>query len=393
MNLQTHISSEFWVTIASPYDSGNYSHAILEAMHHLTTVLRERSGADGDGVALVGQALGGETPKLLVNAFQSETERNIQRGVEQVLRGLYLSIRNPRSHEQMTDTQNDADAIIHFLDYILRILNSSKEAFTVESFKASIFDTEFVESKRYAELLIVDVPTNRRGDALLALFKERRNVETKKLRFVVSTLLGVLSEAQLIQYLNVVSDDLRFATEAADIRTALQMLTPELWPRVAEATRLRIENKLIREITDGEILHNGKTTGSLGTWSSTFLKNFSLRQEAANVLIAKLEDIDPDDRHYVAKYFLANLPSVLTEEAERRRGIRAVAQAIETGDSNLRESLINWVRFFPSVWQLELAESLRSSTDPANPAVILDDGTPLLSAPTASTITDDDIPF
>jgi uncharacterized protein (TIGR02391 family) len=205
LNLQTHITSELWESLASAYDSGNYSHAVLEAMHHLTTVLRERSGAEGDGVALVGQALGGDAPKLLINGFQSETDRNVQRGIEQVLRGIYLSIRNPRSHEQMTDTQQDADAIIHFIDYILRILTSSKEAFTVESFMASISDIEFVESKRYAELLVAEVPTNRRGDALVALFKSRRTKEIRKLRYVVSTLLAVLSETQLVLYLEALS--------------------------------------------------------------------------------------------------------------------------------------------------------------------------------------------
>jgi uncharacterized protein (TIGR02391 family) len=392
LNLQTHISSELWESLASAYDSGNYSHAVLEAMHHLTTVLRERSGAEGDGVALVGQALGGDAPKLLINGFQSETERNVQRGLEQVLRGIYLSIRNPRSHEQMTDTQQDADAIIHFIDYILRILTSSKEAFTIESFMASISDTEFVESKRYAELLVAEVPTNRRGDALVALFKNRRTKEIRKLRYVVSTLLAVLSETQLLQYLGTVSDELRVATEVGDIRTALQMMTPELWPRIAETSRLRIENKLIREITYGEIQVGGKTTGSLGTWSNVFLKHFTLRHEAAEVLLAKLEDWDPDDLHYVAKYFLSNLPSILTEESERRRGIRAIAQAVE-GDSNVRDSVIASVRSFPSVWQRELVEALQSSTDPSNPAVVLDDGVPFLSAPTAPGITDDDIPF
>jgi hypothetical protein len=171
------------------------------------------------------------------------------------------------------------------------------------------------------------------------------------------------------------------------------MMTPELWPRIAETSRLRIENKLIREITEGEIQSGGKTIGSLGTWSNTFLKHFTLRREAAEVLLAKLEGWDPDDLHYVAKYFLSNLHSILTEESERRRGIRAIAQAIEAEDSNVRDSVIASVRSFPSVWQQELVEALTSSTDPSNPAVVLDDGVPFLSAPTAIGITDDDIPF
>jgi Protein of unknown function (Hypoth_ymh) len=54
MNLQTNISNHLWDAIASTYETGNYSHSVLEALHRLTTVLRERSGVDGDGASLVG---------------------------------------------------------------------------------------------------------------------------------------------------------------------------------------------------------------------------------------------------------------------------------------------------------------------------------------------------
>jgi hypothetical protein len=171
------------------------------------------------------------------------------------------------------------------------------------------------------------------------------------------------------------------------------MLTPELWPKIAEAARLRIENKLIRDIERGEILLDGRTTGSLGTWGGRFMKSFSLREEAANVLITKLEDTDADDRHYVARFFMGRLPEILTDESEKRRAIRAISAAIHNSDANVRESIIAHVRQFPSVWQTEIAESLADVTDASNPAVVLDDGTPLLAAPTATEVTDQDIPF
>jgi uncharacterized protein (TIGR02391 family) len=204
MNLQTHISSELWVAIEPTYEAGTYSHAIVEAMHHLSTVIRDRSGVDGDGAALVGQALGGDSPRLLVNAFQSETDRNIQRGIEQILRGLYSAVRNPRSHEQMKDSQHDADSIIYFVNYLLGFLAASREAFTVERFMATLTDKEFVESSRYAELLVGEVPANRRAEALTELYRSRKSVELKKLRFVISTLISLLTDGQLAQYLAIV---------------------------------------------------------------------------------------------------------------------------------------------------------------------------------------------
>jgi uncharacterized protein (TIGR02391 family) len=134
VNLRTNISERLWAAIESPYEAGNFSHAVLESIHFLTDVIREKSGLDGDGAALVGQALGGESPKLRINPLRTETEKNAQKGIEQILRGIYLAVRNPRSHEQFTDSQADADAIIHFLDYILRILDTSTELFTVDGF-------------------------------------------------------------------------------------------------------------------------------------------------------------------------------------------------------------------------------------------------------------------
>jgi len=394
LNLQTHVSGEMWNAIANSYEAGNYTHAILEAIHALTNVLRDRSGAEGDGAVVVGQAIGGDNPKLRINALQSETEKSIQRGMEQLLRGVYLAIRNPRSHEQHIDKKDDADAIILFLDYILRILNASKESFTIAGFMASLEDTEFVESKRYAELLVAEIPANKRGDALLAIFDNRLSIDFARRKHIVPALRALLSEPQTGQFLSRVSDVLRTTTEDAEIRTTLQMLSPELWPNISEAARIRIENKMIRDIAEGEVLAGGKTfAGSLGTWSKQFVKNFTLRAEAANTIISKLEDADPDDRRYLAKFFITSIPEILTEEGERRRAIRAIATAIRNDDVSMREALINYVRYYPTKWQNELAESLSDLADPNNPAVILPEAGPFLSAPTVPEITDEDIPF
>ena len=122
MNIQTHIRNDLWLAVKSTYEVENYSGAILDAMHHLSDVLRDRAGVDGDGATLVGQALGGNSPRLRINRLQTETEKNEQRGIESILRGMYQAIRNPRSHENIEDKQETADAIIHFVNYLLGII-------------------------------------------------------------------------------------------------------------------------------------------------------------------------------------------------------------------------------------------------------------------------------
>ena len=391
MNLQTHISEDLWVAVSSAYESENYKHSILEAIHYLSGEIRARAGIDGDGTALASQALGGDNPRLRVNPLQTESERSIQKGVEQLLRGLYLAIRNPRSHEQVIDSRKDADAIIHFVDYLSRIINASKESFTIEQLLGTVSDSEFVESERYATLVVAEIPVNRRSDALIALYENRLTLDVRKLRLLINQLLTLLNETQLEQYLAVVSGQLRTTVEDIAIRTTLQMITPELWPRIQETARLRIETKLIREIKIGEILAYNKIPGALGTWASSYVKNFSLRAEAASVLIAKLEDTDADDRHYVAKYFLSHFPEIFVDERMMRRAVRTITSQVRQGDSNVRAALLSRIGHFPNEWQSQLAEALNDLTDRENPAMYLDDGTPFLNAPVAQE--EDDIPF
>lgn len=353
MNLQTQLAPELWKAIETTYEAGHY--------------------------------------RLRLNALGTESERNVQKGVEQILRGIYLAIRSPRSHEQQQDSKEQADAIIHFLNYLLHILNASRPAFTVDGFMQAIADPEFVESPRYAEVLLGDVPVARRADVLLAIFAQRKNFNLRKLRHVIQNLLALLSEAQTAHYLAVVSDELRTVTDDGAIRTCLQMLTPDLWPRIAESARLRIENKLIRSMREGEVLLDGRVLGSLGAWSNAFIKTFTLRDDAAGVVLAKLGDSDPDDRRYITKYFFAHLPDILGKEHELRRAVGLMAKAIREGDNSVHEAVIAYAAHFPAEWQSRLAEALTDFTDAENPGVVLSDGTPLLSAPTPSG--DDDIPF
>jgi len=392
MNLHTTIGEELWASISAAYDGHRFTHAILDALHHLSNVLRDRAGVDGDGAALVGQALSGDQPRLKLNSLQTESDKNIQRGVEQILRGIYLGIRNPRSHEQSSDTQADADAIIHFIDFILRLLNASQAAFTVESFLQRVQDPEFVESARYAELLVSEIPKLKLADAAIAAFRTRKKIELKRLRHLVPTLLGKLDTNQLSRYLDVVSEEFRTASDESSIRTGLQMLTPEVWPQLAELPRLRIENKLINGLKSGEVLSNGKTTEPLSTWSNNFLKSFSGKSEALGALVTKLEGTSGPGRNYVSKFFLHYIHELPTKPWETARTIRALVSAVIADDENVTQQLISAVHQYPEEWQKQLTEGLKSKTDEDNPGTYLNDGTPFLSSPAKADF-DDDIPF
>ncbi len=362
-------------------------------MHVVTSVLREKSGEDGDGNPLVGKALGGDNPKIRLNSLQTDTEKNIQRGYEGILRGMYSAIRNPRSHESgVSDKREHADAIICFIDYLLTILDASRQAFSTDSFMERVTDSDYVDSKRYSELLVSEVPTGRIGDILIAIYNERRRLPLQKRRTLIDALLAAASESQVGSLLAVISNQLRETNEAVDMRTTIQFLPPQLWPKLAEPARLRIENKLIAGIRNGRVPADGPSTEPLATWAGKFLKFFTLREDATNAILTKLYSADDASRHYAADYFFGELPDLFVTEKEMARVIPAITRAIKRGDKIIRRALLQWIDIFPEPWQKQIAQTLAELTDKDNPAHWLPDGTPLLTADQESDF-NDDIPF
>jgi uncharacterized protein (TIGR02391 family) len=90
MTLQSSIDQRLWSSVERSYEAGDYSGAISDSFYFLSDLIREKSGLDSDGAALIGASFGGDSPVIKVNAFQTETDRSEQKGVEQMLRGMYL---------------------------------------------------------------------------------------------------------------------------------------------------------------------------------------------------------------------------------------------------------------------------------------------------------------
>jgi len=90
----------------------NYFHAVLEATKSIAYKLKQKSGLDLDGSALADAALGGSSPRVLINKFQIESERSEQKGFLNLVKGLFGTFRNPLAHEPRIEWQmSEADAL------------------------------------------------------------------------------------------------------------------------------------------------------------------------------------------------------------------------------------------------------------------------------------------
>jgi uncharacterized protein (TIGR02391 family) len=392
MNLRTQISDRLWEAIASAYEAGNFAHAIAEAMHVVTSVLREKSGEDGDGNPLVGKALGGDNPKIRLNSLQTDTEKNIQKGFESILRGMYSAIRNPRSHESgVSDKREHADVIICFIDYLLTVLDASREVFSTEAFMDKVRDRDFVNSERYAHLLVAEIPTGRLGDTLIALYKERGDIPLERRGSLFSTLFRAANESQIGSLMAVVADELRLTNDAQAIKTTFQYMPPEHWPKLSEAVRLRIENKLLTEIRRGTASAERTTKEWLPLSGRAFFKEFALRADFVTALYLKLASGDADIRRY-GLFFFKELSAIAIEDKDVQRIIRTVSKAVKNDDREMRSYLTTNIDALPDTWQRAFGEALADLTDKDHPATYLSDGTPFLKRDEEAEF-DDDIPF
>ena len=161
MDLKSLIRPQLWNELSNSYLAENYRTSILDAMRYLTQIIREKSGLDSDGIPLVGQAFGGDEPKLRLNKLQTQSEKDEQKGFQFIVSGLYSAIRNPRTHENILDNKNTADPIIYFINYILSIIDVARPPFEIEEFLPRVFDEGFVKNEIYVRALIEEIPKNK----------------------------------------------------------------------------------------------------------------------------------------------------------------------------------------------------------------------------------------
>jgi len=77
----------------------NFFHAVLEACKSVAQKLRDLSGSEGDGAALVDATCSmASGPVVAFNPLSSDWERSEQTGLAMLLKGLFGTFRNPSAH-------------------------------------------------------------------------------------------------------------------------------------------------------------------------------------------------------------------------------------------------------------------------------------------------------
>lgn len=267
MNLATRIPNDLWNAIRNSYEKENFQAAILDSFFLLTELIRQKSGSIADGPRLIGEAFSPNNPKIKITKLETESDKNIQKGYADILRGLYESVRNPRAHGMINDTRENTENIIIFIGYLYNILSESKPFYSVEDFTKRVFDDNFYRSKRYAELLCDEIPSNKLIETVIYLYKNSINYinnrkfheKLENMNFVFNEIIQRLDENDIIEISNIISKDLSESLDYSLISIIIRIISERLWYNINEISKLRMYNMIEKSIKECYVVANKRS--------------------------------------------------------------------------------------------------------------------------------------
>lgn len=104
----------------------DYFHAVLEAAKSLCDRVREATGLTSDGAELFNTAFSINNPYFAFNSLQTNSERNQQNGLKEMLCGVIHMVRNVAAHElriKWNINEKDAIDILTQISYLRKLLD------------------------------------------------------------------------------------------------------------------------------------------------------------------------------------------------------------------------------------------------------------------------------
>ena len=358
MEIETRIREDLWKAIQAHYERNDYTEAVRDAVFHMSEVLREKGGIeDKDGTKLVETALLGSNPAILLNKNETTTEKDFQQGIGFAFKGIMQSVRNLLSHESFKYTQDEAEALILYINFLLNQVDKSGGSTKIDNIIDLLFDDDFTDTQEYADLLLKEVPSKKRYDLLLELYQRRADLPQNKLKYFLAALFSSLTKAAKGDFIRVVSSSLMKCKDDKALRMYCHYFMKDTYSEIDKLAQLRIENMMLKSIRNGRVSYSLDEMGNevagcdykgrLATWISKpeKLDLLSNKNEIIEELFYSLTSEDSEKENYVFEYFRnvvfdSNL--ILTPHQ-----IKHIKSRLNSGDKRYLDALL---------WDMEFEE-------------------------------------
>lgn len=351
MGIDNKIREDLWKNIQAHYEREDYTEAVRDAVFCLSELLREKSGIeDKDGSKLVESTLMGKNPIIMVNKNETTTEKDIQQGIAFSAKGIMQSIRNPLSHEKISYTFDETEAIILYINFLLNQIDHSGGTTKIDDIMELLFDEDFTDTEEYADLLLKEIPVKKRFDLLLELYYRRYELPQVRLQHFIIKLFESLTKVSKSDFIRIVSKSLMKCKDDKQLRMYFHYFMTITYKDIDKLAQLRIENLILRSVENGTVEYQNDINtferkvicnqqGALATWiaSKNKFNLLSNRKELLEKLLYNLFEEDLEYENYVFEYF----KSVVFDSKNglNKRQINSIKASLNSGDDRYADAL------------------------------------------------------
>ncbi len=139
----------------SRFDSGHRADAVEAAFKEINSrvkeFVRQRTGEELDGAALMNHAFSPSKPIIILDDLETEDGKNIQQGYMQMFAGSMIGVRNPKAH---ANTEIEKEEAISWLHLASNLFN--KFEFATKNLQPTVYEEAPSKRKRGLYVRIED---------------------------------------------------------------------------------------------------------------------------------------------------------------------------------------------------------------------------------------------
>lgn len=281
------IREDFYKAIKIHYEQGDYTEALRDAMFFVKDLLQEKSGlVDKDNTKLIEAALLGKNAAIKINKYETESEINFQEGVGFALKGLVMHLRNPISHERIEYSEQDADAQLLYINYLINQIDKSSGRQLITDWLQYLHKSDFTSSKEFAQELIKELPKKQQYDLLISIWRERSSFEPKSINRFIDELVSKLSSQEKTSFVNMMNSELINCCGDNDLSMMFNFFAKHFYGSLKKIVKLHIEDIIKKGINNGTFI-NKKSIGinaATATWAIDYIDDFVAKEDVVKCI-------------------------------------------------------------------------------------------------------------
>lgn len=305
MITKEQIREDLYKAIKSHYEQGDYTEALRDAMFFIRDLLQEKSGLENkDNTDLIEASLLGKNAAIKINKYETKSEVNFQEGVGFALKGLVMHLRNPISHDRIEYSEQDADAQILYINYLVNQIDKSSGRQLITDWMEYLHGSNFTSSKVFAQELIKELPKKQQYDLLVNIWRDRSSFEPHSINNFIDELVDKLSSQEKTSFINIMNTELINCSGDRELSMMFNFFAKHFYVNLKKIVKIHIEDIVKKGIENG-ICIDGKSKGNnaaTATWAEDYINNFFTKEEIIKVIRKRFLS-SQESSEYIRKFF------------------------------------------------------------------------------------------